>query len=146
MRLPELKTYMPDLIIIDTNILVSTLLSQHGNPSLIIRMILSQSLKIVLDRRVFQEYRVVLARPRFAIDEARREELLDFLKSEGLWICPKPVFRELPDPSDLPFIELSLHTHAPIITGNTKHYPDDLNVLTPADFIVQYRNKNSPSS
>ncbi|MFH0968489.1 MAG: putative toxin-antitoxin system toxin component, PIN family [Methanobacteriota archaeon] len=133
---------MADLIIVDTNVLVSALLSPRGNPSLILRMILSESLRIVLDRRVYQEYRVVLSRPKFSFDEVRREALLTFLKNEGFWITPKPVFLEISDPSDLPFIELSLHTHAPVITGNTKHYPCDLNILTPAEFIALYREKN----
>ena len=132
---------MPELIILDTNILVSSLLSPQGNPSLIIRMILSQSLQIVLDRRVFHEYQIVLARPKFQFDKTRREELLTFFKYEGLWITPKPVIINLPDPSDLPFIELSLHTHAPVITGNTKHFPHDLKILTPADFISEYQKK-----
>ncbi len=45
------------------------------------------------------------------------------------------------DPSDLPFIELSLHTHAPIITGNVKHFPSELTVLTPADFLNEFKKK-----
>jgi len=126
---------MSDIVIIDTNILVSGLLSPYGNPAVIIRMIVSKTLRVVLESRIFYEYQIVLSRPRFQFSPDDVQALLSFLKIEGLWIVPPPVLVTLPDPSNLPFIELSYHTHAPVITGNTKHFPDDIIVMTPAEFL-----------
>ena len=126
---------MSDIVIIDTNILVSGLLSPYGNPAVIIRMIVFKTLRVVLESRIFYEYQIVLSRPRFQFSPDGVQALLSFLKIEGLWIVPPPVLVTLPDPSNHPFIELSYHTHAPVITGNAKHFPDDIIVMTPAEFL-----------
>jgi putative PIN family toxin of toxin-antitoxin system len=120
---------------ISTNILGSGLLSPYGKPAAIIRMIVSKRIRVILDTRVFREYQVVLSRPRFNFPPEDIMALLSFLKAEGSWIIPPPVHIQLPDPSDLPFIELSYHTHAPVITGNSKHFPADIVALTPVEFL-----------
>jgi uncharacterized protein len=141
--MPEMKVVMGDLVVVDTNILVSALLSPYGNPATILRLILSGSLRIVLDSRVFQEYCSVLSRPKFSFTREQRDDILMFLKTEGFWIVPSPVFLDLPDPFDLPFIELSYHTGAPVITGNIRHFPSDSNVITPTDFLIRYKKQKS---
>lgn len=55
---------MNDIVVLDTNVLVSGLISPHGNPATIIRMILAKKVRIILDSRVFQEYESVLKRPK----------------------------------------------------------------------------------
>ncbi|KAF5091524.1 PIN domain protein [anaerobic digester metagenome] len=132
-------------IIIDTNVLVSGLISPFGNPAMIIRLVVSKMVKVILDIRVFHEYQIVLNRPRFQFSPDDVQALLSFLKTEGIWIIPPPVFISLPDPSDLPFIELSYHTNAPIITGNTKHFPDNSIIMTPSEFIDKIRSSTSNS-
>ncbi|MBN1167615.1 MAG: putative toxin-antitoxin system toxin component, PIN family [Methanospirillaceae archaeon] len=132
---------MIDRVVVDTNVLVSALISPYGNPAIIIRLIVSGSLRLVLDNRVFQEYLHVLFRPKFQFTQEQRDGILIFLKNEGLWTVPAPLFLDLPDPADLPFIELSLHIQAPVITGNTRHFSSYCNVLTPADFLEQYKKK-----
>lgn len=129
-------------VIIDTNILVSGLLNPYGNPAVIIRMVVSNTLRIVLDTRVYHEYQVVLRRPRFRFAPDDVQALLTFFKTGGMWIVPPPVFISLPDPSDLPFIELSYYSHAPVITGNTKHFPDDITVLTPSEFLERIKRSD----
>lgn len=126
---------MNNIVIIDTNVLVSGLLSPYGNPAIIVRMIVSKTIHVVLDSRVFREYQVFLSRPKFQFPPRDIQALLSFLKTDGLWILPSPVLVNLPDPADLPFIELAYHTHAPVITGNVKHFPDDIIVMTPAEYL-----------
>ena len=130
---------MSNIVIIDTNVLVSGLLSPKENPAVIIRVVVSKTLRVVLDSRVYREYQVVLSRPRFQFPPDDIHALLSFLKTEGLWILPPPLLYSLPDPSDLPFIELSYHTHAPVITGNIKHFPESIIAMTPAEFLKRMR-------
>jgi putative PIN family toxin of toxin-antitoxin system len=134
---------MNNLVIIDTNVLVSGLLNPNGKPAVIIRMMITNFLLIVLDNRIFQEYRVVLSRTKFQFSPDDIEPLLSFFKTNGLWILPPPMLLHLPDPSDLPFIELAHHTHAPVITGNRKHFPDDIIVMTPSEFLQQKSMNNT---
>lgn len=133
---------MNDIIVIDTHVLVSGLLSPQGNPVTIIRMILARNVQIILDSRVFHEYGEVLKRPRFGLSPDDVNALLSFFKHEGLWIVPSPVLKNLPDPSDRPFYELAVHSRVPLITGNTKHFPDDIMVMTPAEFIKSKKLQN----
>ncbi len=135
------KPVMIDLVIVDTNVLVSALICPYGNPAIIIRLIVSGSLRLVLDNRVFQEYLHVLSRPKFQFTHEQREGILMFLKNEGSWTVPAPLFLDLPDPADLPFIELSLHVQAPVISGNTRHFFSYCNVLTPAEFLNRYKKR-----
>ena len=53
---------------LDTNVLVSGLLSPFGPPGEIVRMVSSGAVVLCLDARIFAEYDDVLARPRFGFD------------------------------------------------------------------------------
>jgi predicted nucleic acid-binding protein len=51
---------------------------------------------------------------------------------------------ELPDPDDLPFIEVSQAAQADaLVTGNVRHYPaasrHGIGVLTPAEFMRRWQ-------
>jgi putative PIN family toxin of toxin-antitoxin system len=79
---------MNDIIVIDTNVLVSGLLNPQGNPATIIRMIIARTIRTILDSRIFHEYDVVLKRPRFGFSPDDVNALLSFFKQIGLWIVP----------------------------------------------------------
>ena len=111
---------MNNLVIIDTNVLVSGLLNPNGKPAVIIRMMITNFLRIVLDNRIFQEYRVVLSRTKFQFSPDDIEPLLSFFKTNGLWILPPPMLLQLPGPPDLRFIELVNKTHERIMTGHCR--------------------------
>ncbi len=68
-------------IVLDTNVLVSALLSPHGPPAQILQLILAGKLVPCLDLRILDEYRQVSRRPKFAFDARLTNELLDFLES-----------------------------------------------------------------
>ncbi|GHU65712.1 hypothetical protein AGMMS49983_13900 [Clostridia bacterium] len=56
---------MTDIIVVlDTNILVSALLSPLGNPAKIYRMFLTENLKVAYSSEIISEYKDVLFRPR----------------------------------------------------------------------------------
>lgn len=139
-------------IVLDTNVLVSALLSPFQPPGRILDLILTGELNIVFDDRVIAEYRAVLLRPKFGFDRRNVEELLDECAGTGHFLTAAPLGLDLPDPSDAMFVELAAEAHAPLVTGNSRHFPSDrcqgIHVLSPAAFLDfwQKGKRGAPSS
>jgi hypothetical protein len=54
-------------VVLDTNILVSAMLSPLGNPAKVFRMFLTRTLDLVFSADILAEYEDVLSRPRLRI-------------------------------------------------------------------------------
>ncbi len=110
--------------VLDTNVLVSGLLSPFGPPGRLVDVLLARSLRIAIDDRVEWEYRAVLARPRLGLDTVRREAVLAILQfQEHVTALPWP-HRPPPDTDDVIFLEVALRTTGcTVVTGNLKHFP-----------------------
>jgi predicted nucleic acid-binding protein len=135
------------IVVLDTNVLVSGLLSAHGNPARALDLLTTGDLKAAYDDRIAAEYRQVLARPRFGFQPEAVAHLLDYLFAEGLPLVAPPLPATLPDPDDQPFWEVAVEAVAPLITGNQKHFTaevcTDIEVLTPTAFIEHWRSSHS---
>jgi len=110
--------------VLDTNVLVSGLLSPSAPPGRLVDVLVGRRLRIALDDRVEGEYRDVLARPRLGIEQVRREAFLAILQfQEHVTAMPWP-HRSPPDEDDVVFLEVALQTPArTVVTGNLKHFP-----------------------
>jgi putative PIN family toxin of toxin-antitoxin system len=133
-------------IVLDTNVLVSGLLSPFGPPARILDLILAGDLVPIFDDRILAEYRQVLARERFGFDPGDVADLLRYFEVEGEHVTARPVPIALPDPSDLPFWEVALTAQADaLVTGNARHYPPELCqgvvVLPPAAFLDHWQQQ-----
>jgi putative PIN family toxin of toxin-antitoxin system len=131
-------------IVLDTNVLVSGLLSRYGAPADVVRLVVSGSVTLCVDVRILIEYEQVLGRPKFAFDPDKVEALLDFSASEAVPVMPTPLEHGLPDPSDEPFLEVAIAGQADAwVSGNLVHYPAraraGVTVLGPADFLAWVR-------
>lgn len=126
-------------VVLDTNVLVSALLNSFGSPARVLDLALAGELVVAYDDRVLSEWREVLGRETFAFSPADVGALLALVEREGLGISPPPLGVELPDPDDLPFLEVACEVGAQLVTGNSKHYPPDLRrgveVIGPAEFL-----------
>ncbi len=127
-------------IVLDTNVLVSGLINPFGPPARILDLILAGDLGLVFDDRILAEYRQVLARARFGLDANDVAEFLRYLETTGEHITACPISTVLPDPDDLPFLEVALTAQVDaLVTGNTRHYPAALcrgvTGLSPAAFL-----------
>jgi putative PIN family toxin of toxin-antitoxin system len=125
---------------LDTNVLVSAFLEPRGKPARILRKVLSGELNLLLDERVFVEYEGVLSRSKFKLPEKPRQEVLEQLLREADFVSADPVTASLPDPDDLPLLEIAVSGKAEaLVTGNKRHYPPDrrygVSVLSPAEFL-----------
>ncbi len=134
-------------IVLDTNVLVSALLSPFGSPARILDLILAGDLIPVFDDRILAEYRQVLARERFGFDPADVADLLRYFEAEGEHVTAHSVAVTLPDPDDLPFLEVALTARVDaLVTGNVRHFPTDLcqsvTVLLPAAFLDHWQHRD----
>jgi len=135
-------------VVVDTNVLVSGLLSPYGPPSRIVHMIASGALTLCIDARIMTEYADVLSRPRFAFPREDIQALLDQIKASGLVVAADPLPSALPDSTDEPFLEVAFAGQvACLITGNLKDFPaaarKGLNVRAPSDFLDLYQKQKT---
>jgi uncharacterized protein len=130
-------------LVVDTNVLVSALLSPGRVPDRALAALCERGDIVLYDHRIVAEYRAVLSRPKFrAIDPARASERIAALLAvhEDLGEVA-PFGGELIDPDDRAFVEVALAGAADaIVTGNSRHYPIDLGfeVLTPAALLDRF--------
>lgn len=132
-------------IVLDTNVLVSGLLSPFGAPGEIVRLVSSGLISLCLDARIVSEYRDVLSRPKFAFDSESVAVLLDYLESSGEMVASEPLAVRLPDPDDELLLEVALAAPADaMVTGNLGHFPPGARagalVLSPAELVERYRS------
>jgi putative PIN family toxin of toxin-antitoxin system len=137
-------------IVLDTNVLVSGLLTPYGAPADVVRMVVSGAVTLCVDARILLEYAEVLARPRFAFPADPVHALLDLVAAEGLQVAAGPLSTRLPDPDDEPFLEVAVAGDAAcLVTGNLTHYPPaaraGMAVLAPAEFLRWFRLHRVPS-
>ena len=132
-------------IVLDTNVLLSGLLSPSGPPGNIVRLITSGAVRICYDARILVEYRQVLLRPTFPFAEIQVDSLLDQLEADGDLVAALPLVDRLPDPDDEIFLEVALTGNAHcLVTGNLEHYPEPgrrgVRVVSPREFLEVFRN------
>lgn len=128
-------------IILDTNVLISGLLSAKNAPGRIVDALRMGAIRLIVDDRILSEYRTVLRRPNFEryIKAMEREWMIEFLNIDSRMAVCDRVFDDLPDPQDACFLEVAFTAGLPLVTGNAKHFPSEkcrgVKVLTPAEFV-----------
>ncbi|MCL2830380.1 MAG: putative toxin-antitoxin system toxin component, PIN family [Betaproteobacteria bacterium] len=123
-------------VVLDTNILVSALLSPLGKPAKIYKMFLAGTLDLVISVEIFAEYQEVLRRPRLKIPAADLETVLAAIGQYGEMIAPLPGSDAMIDEDDRIFYDAAKSAGAYLVTGNTKHYPGEAFIFTPAEFLA----------
>lgn len=133
-------------IVLDTNVLVSGFLNPYGPPGSIVGFAASGDLTLCYDARILAEYREILLRPKFELDEQTVDAFLAQVESEGEPVTAAPLPQHLPDRSDEAFLEAALSARAEcLVTGNRQHYPARLclgmRVLAPTEFVDAFRRR-----
>ena len=132
-------------IVLDTNIVVSGLLSSQGNPAQVLTLALAGAVQACHDERILAEYAEVLARPRFKFDPKRVREVLNKIETDGLAIdASEESNLNLPDTDDETFLAVALAASADfLVTGNLADYPPNKRrgcaVVSPAAFMEHWR-------
>ena len=133
-------------IVLDTNVLVSGLLSPFGPPAEIVRLVASGRIVLCHDARILAEYSDVLLRPKFRFDREAVGALLAEIQLDGEPVAAFPLRHPLPDRADEPFLEVALASGAEaLVTGNLRHFPARLRqgvaVVAPAAFLEGLRGR-----
>ncbi len=131
-------------VVLDTNVVVSALLSAYGPSAQIVSLFLTGELTVCCDSRIFHEYKVVLSRPKFQFPSQAIEDFLNFIESEAFWVVSKPLKFNLIDKSDEIFLETAVASEADyLMTGNLKHFlhaqHTRVQIVSPAKFMQTYR-------
>ncbi len=132
------------LVVLDTNVIVSGLLSETGKPGRIIDLALENRFQVAYDDRILSEYEDVLANPELRIRPARARAVIAHTELTGQQIeaavLPVDGFQ---DSDDLPFAEVFITANAQaLVTGNLRHFSplveQGLTVCSPAQFLERF--------
>jgi putative PIN family toxin of toxin-antitoxin system len=129
------------LIVLDTNVLVSALIIQGSIPDHIITMVKSGQSHPLYSNAILAEYREVLSRPKFNFHAEDIQRVLKSIIKAGTIVDVISSNFPMSDETDRKFYDAARAVNAILITGNTKHYPDEPFILTPAAFVQRYYAK-----
>lgn len=91
---------------------------------------------------LMEEYEEVLRRPKFKFAEEDINMVLSKIRHFGIRQERLPGLAFVPpcaDSDDQPFYDLALSVDALLVTGNTKHFPKDKRIFTPAGYMESLR-------
>ena len=126
------------LWVLDTNVLVSGLISAKGPPGRVIDAVLARRLQIAFDDRILQEYKAVLARPKFQFKPADVTAFWEILPFQCHHVAMPVEGLQASDPDDTKFLEVANATASKtLVAVNARQYPEksrgDVVILTPAE-------------
>ncbi len=126
--------------VIDTNVLVSALLSSHDDVAtvLVVGKLFSGEIIPLFSNEILKEYSEVLRRTKFHFSEEIVSMLLRTIEKYGEHVIPTPTGELLPDMKDLPFYEVVVEKqkdNAYLVTGNRKHFPAKPFIVTAKEFL-----------
>lgn len=128
-------------VVIDTNVLVSALITRNENsPTVqILRFLANGNIVPVYSEDIVKEYNEVLRRAKFKLSESLIINLLKDIMDNGLKITElAEVTETMPDPEDIVFYAVTLSAQdkdAFLVTGNGKHFPEKPFVVTPSELV-----------
>ncbi|MBM4033913.1 MAG: putative toxin-antitoxin system toxin component, PIN family [Planctomycetes bacterium] len=110
-------------VALDTNVLVSGLLTPGGTCAQILRLVRTRVLTCCVDARMLMEYDEVLHGLDPPVVPAEADELCHIVRDVALMVEPPPLATRLPHRDDLPFLEVAKASDAILVTGNRRHFP-----------------------
>ena len=126
-------------VVIDTNVLVSALLTSGGLPEAVIDLAISGAVQWFASESVLAEYEVVLKRPRLAIDSRKAADAIARIRAIVSMVSPEVRVAAATDPDDNQFLECAEAAQAHyLVTGNIRHFPEawkETRIVTPREFI-----------
>ena len=131
--------------VIDTNVLVSALLSRHPDAATVrvVSAISKSRLRPMYNNEILSEYREVLSRAKFSFPPKAIESIVDAIQKMGIVSDRIESQESFPDPKDVVFYEVALSKEdAYLVTGNTKHFPKKPIVVTPAEMLEILKAEN----
>lgn len=131
--------------VIDTNVIVSSLFSVDGSsfPALVVGAVLSGIITPLYNDEILDEYRDVLSRPKYPFGKEMTDTIVSAIRDFGLNMVRTPIQDVIiQDADDIVFYEVKMSLDdAYLVTGNTRHFPKEPFVVTPAEMIEVLKKK-----
>ena len=132
---------MKKYVVVDTNVLVSALITRNeSSPTVkILRYISENKIIPVYSEEIIKEYNEVLHRAKFKLPDEIIVRLLNDIVSNGFEVKNViEVKEEMPDPKDIVFYAVTLsasYKESVLVTGNEKLFPSKPFILTPLELV-----------
>lgn len=111
-------------IVVDTNVLVSALLTTRGAEAAVLDCIADHKADWCVSPTVLAEYEEVLRRPKFSRIPREYIDALLVLAARANLVIPKITLTVSPHEPDNRFLECAEAANADyLVTGNTRHFP-----------------------
>ena len=133
--------------VIDTNVIVSALLSRNHDSATVkvLDYLYDRVIVPVYNNEIIEEYEAVLRRPKFNFSEETVFAVIEAIREGGIDSKRIGSYEQLPDPKDVVFYEVALaNEDSFLVTGNTKHFPKKPFVVSPAEMLQIIQEMNSP--
>ena len=125
--------------VIDTNVLVSSMLKGTSIPGIIVDKAINGPIVPLLNNEILEEYEEVLLRNKFGFEEEDVRTLINELRKRAIYLDRTMVDEVFEDPDDVVFYEIVMTARtavdAYLITGNKKHLPIKSYVVTPREML-----------
>jgi uncharacterized protein len=128
-------------VVIDTNVLVSALITRNeASPTVKILQLLAENKIVpVYSTEIVDEYKNVLRRSKFHLPEDIINSVVKDIENNGIEITKIPeVTEKMIDPKDVVFYAVTLAVqkeNALLVTGNGKHFPIKPFIVNPAQLV-----------
>lgn len=138
--------------VIDTNVIVSSMLKNDSIPGQIVQSISEDIITPILNEDILNEYVEVLSRNKFGFKDEEINNLLAIVKANAIFLERKQTIEDFVDKDDIVFFEIVMSARstmdAYLVTGNMKHYPIRSYVVTPAQMmeIIKKETSVTPTS
>lgn len=126
-------------VVLDTNVILSSLLQPLGPPAKAMYLARRGFLHLCVSGPIYAEYEEVLQRPRFSRISASISPTLQFVRESGLWVRPEASLQVCKDADDNIFVECAEKAEASwLVTGNVRDFPPawrDTEIVTPRGLL-----------
>ncbi len=127
--------------VIDTNVLLSALLSKNEDSATVrvLNAVFDGIIIPLYHQDILFEYNEVFHREKFHLQEEVIQTILESIKQYGVEVFPQPTGAILIDMDDLIFYEVAMDKRdngAYLVTGNQKHYPFRDFIVTPTEMMA----------
>lgn len=138
------------LAVIDTNVLISALMTKHADAATarVLRAVAEQRIVPLYSDAVLREYDEVMRRPKFSFREEQIAAVLEIVRAFGVAVeagkKPGGPEERLPHAADRIFYEIVMEKRedgAYLVTGNLKHFPDRWYIVTPSEMMAILENE-----
>lgn len=133
-------------VVIDTNVIVSALITKKNNAATtrVLELALMGEIVPLYDQDVLDEYLEVLTRKKFKLKEDSIQYIIKTITINGIDTLRTSFLEDMPDEDDRVFYELSLsEPDSLLITGNSKHFPRTPRVVSPSEFLRIIEDNNT---